>query len=317
VHSRCLYAIFFCLAISELPAPAQTSNSFDNAFLAPVATIRTTVDEVSLAFNVTDKRGHFISNLQSSDFELFDNHKEPQKLTYFQQKSDLPLHVAIVMDASSSVEYRLRYEQTAAAVFLKKILRPGIDEALVLAFNDQVNLVQDVTDRWEQCRKALQNVKAHGDTALNDAIIEAAHRLRKIPETQLTRRAIILISDGMDTVNRASLGDAEQAASRADVMIFALTTNPSPIQAAGEGDAVLRRLAESTGGDLLPAREEERFASAFAKVEQALRNQYVVSYNPAEFQADGSFRTVQVVPRKHGLRAICRKGYYARIFGSR
>ena len=310
----CLF-VFFVIEVVSL-SPAQSGYPFDHQILpSPVATIRTTVDEVNLAFTVTDKRGRFVSNLQSGDFELFDNHQEPQRLTYFQQRSDLPLHLAVVIDASSSVEYRLKYEQKAAVEFLKKTLRPGTDKAFVLAFNDEVIPLQDVTDRTEPISRALRKIKAHGDTALHDAIIVASHKLLRIPEGRLTRRAIILISDGEDTVNRSTLQQAELAAAHAEVIIFAVSTNYSRDDANSNGDVVLKNLAESTGGVLLPAREEGQLASAFHSIEKALRNQYVVAYNPAAFRADGSFRTVQVIPRKRGLRASCRKGYFAKDRG--
>jgi VWFA-related protein len=132
-------------------------------------------------------------------------------------------------------------------------------------------------------------------------------------ENQLTRRAIVLISDGVDTVNGSTLQQAEKAASRAEVMIFALSTNYSGDDPNGNGDGVLKELAATTGGTLLQAHEESQLASAFHSVEKALRNQYVVAYNPSAFQADGSYRTVEVIPRKRGLRTSCRKGYYAKI----
>jgi Ca-activated chloride channel family protein len=289
--------------------PISTGN--DYRFLAPATTILKNVDEVNLAFTVTDKKGRFVGNLQSGDFQLLDNHKEPERFTYFQQKSDLPLHVAVLIDASASVQYRFRFEQKAASSFLKKILRPGTDKAFVAVFNDQVITVQDVTDNSNKLLKALKKVKAEGNTSLNDAIIFASEKLRRIPESQLTRRAIILISDGMDTVSRTTLQQAEEAAAKAEVMIFSLSTNYSGDDPNGNGDEVLSALAGSTGGALLPAHEETQLGSAFRSVEKALRNQYIVAYNPPEFLPDGSYRTVEVIPLKHGLRTNCRKGYYA------
>jgi Ca-activated chloride channel family protein len=293
---------------------AQNSVEVDNPrFLAPATTIEKRVDEVNLAFTVTDKKGRFVSDLQSHDFQLLDNHLEPQRLTYFQQRSDLPLHVAVVVDASSSVSYRFRFEQDAAVSFLKKILRPGKDKAFVVAFNDRVNTVQDVTDRTDRLSKVLRKVKAEGNTALHDAVIYASEKLHRMGENQLTRRAIVLISDGVDTVNSSTLQQAEKAASHAEVMIFALSTNYSANDPNGNGDDVLKELASTTGGTLLQAHEESQLAAAFRNVEKALRNQYVVAYSPPAFQADGSYRTVEVIPRKHGLRTSCRKGYYAKI----
>lgn len=304
------------ISMVAISALAQSPGALQNqAFPSPVATIRTRVDEVSLAFTVTDKKGRFISNLHSADFQLFDNRIAPERLTYFQQKSDLPLHVAVLIDASSSVQYRFKSEQDAAIAFLKKIVRPGTDKAFILAFNDKVIPLHDVTDRTDKLRKSIRKIKPDGNTSLNDAVIAAAETLRQIPEDRLTRRAIILISDGVDTVKRSTLQQAEHAVSRADTILFALTSNQSDRDDNSEGDAVLQQLAQSSGGSLLPAREQ--FMSAFRNVEKALRNQYVISYNPAKFQADGSYRTVEIVARRPGLRTACRKGYYARAHESR
>jgi hypothetical protein len=96
-------------------------------------------------------------------------------------------------------------------------------------------------------------------------------------------------------------------------MIFALSTNYSRDDPNGTGDNVLKELASTSGGVLLEAHEESQLSSAFRSVEKALRNQYVVAYNPSAFQADGSYRTVEVIPRKQGLRTSCRKGYYAKV----
>lgn len=317
MQARFLRYVILASMLNVSALAQSPGGSFSNEVLpAPVATFRRTVDEVNLAFTVTDKRGRFISNLQSGDFDVFDNRKAPERMTYFQQKTDLPLHVAVVIDASASVRYRFKFEQDAAVAFLKKIVRQGTDKALILAFNDRVITLREVTDRSDQLRKSIGKIKPEGNTALNDAVIAAAEKLRRIPEDGLTRRAIVLISDGVDTVDRSTLQQAEQAVSRADAILFALTTN-SERDADHEGDAVLKQLAQSSGGALLPARKEEQFTAAFRNVEKALRNQYVVSYNPAEFEADGSYRTVQVIPRKPGLRATCRKGYYAGAHATR
>ena len=311
---RLLSCLILVCTTLTVASNAQNSADVDNPqFLAPTTTIEKTVDEVNLAFTVTDKKGHFVSDLQSHDFQLLDNHLEPQRLTYFQQRSDLPLHVAVVVDASASVAYRFRFEQDAAVSFLKKILRSGKDQAFVVAFNDSVSTVHDVTDRTDRLSKSLRKVKPEGNTALHEAIIYASEKLHHMGENQLTRRAIVLISDGVDTVNGSTLQQAEKAAARAEVMIFALSTNYSRDDPNGTGDNVLKELASTTGGVLLEAHEESQLSSAFRSVEKALRNQYVVAYNPSAFQADGSYRTVEVIPQKQGLRTSCRKGYYAKV----
>ena len=296
------------LATAQSTTPASAPQY---QFLAPATTISREVNEVNLAFTVTDHHGRFISNLLPGDFHLLDNQLTPPRFTFFQQRSDLPLHMAVLIDASSSVKYRFKMEQDSALAFVRKILRPGKDNALVIAFNDQVTTIQDLTDRATSVSKAIAKVNPDGNTALYDAVIYAAEKLRRTPESGITRRAIVLVSDGVDTVNRSSLLQAQAAVARAEVMIFSLTTNMSELEPNAEGDAVLRQLAVSTGGSMLPADDEGRLSSSLRNIEKALRNQYVVGYSPPEFHADGTYHKVEVLPVKKGLRANCRKGYYA------
>lgn len=299
-------AIAACAQMVAAPEVGATE------FLTPAATISKSVDEVNLAFTVTDKHGRFIGDLGPSDFRLLDDHLAPERLTFFQQRSDLPLHLAVLIDASSSVEHRFRFETGAAASFLKSIVRPGKDKALIVTFNDSVKTVVEPTDKTAQINSALNKLKPAGNTALHEAVVYACNRLRQIPETQVTRRAIILISDGVDTVHRSSLKQAEQEASRSEVMIFSLSTNYSKEDVNGEGDEVLGELSASTGGTLLRAQEETQLHSALRMVEKALHNQYVLAYTPAAFAANGKYRSVELTALKRGLRANCRRGYFAK-----
>ena len=270
------------------------------------------VDEVNLAFTVTDKKGRFISNLDANDFQVLDNHAPPQQLRFFQQQSDLPLRVALLIDASDSIKHRFQFEQNAASEFLKDIVRPGKDKAFVVSFDGRVHQVHDFSDDVRALAKAVKSIKAGGNTALYDAVIFACNRLRNAPETQITRRAIILITDGMDTASRTFMHDAQEAAARAEVLVFALSTNDLIVDPYPKGEAVLDLLTGPTGGHILPARDESQLTKAFRQIEKALRNQYALGYQPANFDPDGKYRPVEVIPVKHGLKVQCRKGYFAR-----
>ena len=310
---RVLGTLFFLL--SSLVAHSQivpAAGVEGSEFIAPATTITKAVDEVNLAFTVTDKRGRFISNLGPNDFRLLDNHQAPQRLTFFQQRSDLPLHLALLIDASASVEYRFKFEVDAAASFLKGILRPGKDQALIIAFNDQVKTFAQPTDRAERLTAALKKIQPSGNTALHDAVIYASEQLRRLPEKTITRRAIVLISDGVDTVKHSTLEQSEQAVSRAQVMLFSLSTNLSESDPNGSGDRVLRELAASTGGGLMVA-HDQRLTLAFRSVQKALRSQYVLAYNPAGFTPDGSYRQIELNAIKRGLHTNCKRGYYAKV----
>jgi Ca-activated chloride channel homolog len=269
------------------------------------------VNEVNLAFTVTDKKGRFVSNLGPEDFALLDNHLPPENIRFFQRQSDLPIKIALLIDASDSTQYRFEYERNAAKLFLKKILRKGKDQALLIGFNSQIHVAHDFTDDVKDLSKALKRVKPGGNTALYDAIVTACERLGDAPRD--TRRAVIVITDGIDTASHAQLEQAREDALRSQVTIFTLTTNDPRVDRNLHGDEILDLLSDPTGGRLLPARDQDHLLDSFAMVEKTLRNQYAVGYEPAEFKPDGSYRHVLVAPVKRGLRVHCRKGYFARL----
>ena len=306
--SSLVFVAISCFAVAQSPISMKASGY---SLLTPVTTISKEVNEVNLAFTITDKHGHFVSNLQPKDFELRDNQLAPAHFNSFQQRSDLPLHLAVLIDASSSVTHRFKTEQDAALAFIKKILRPGKDEAMVIAFNDKVALVQNLTGRPTSVSGAIAKVRPEGNTALFDAVIYAADHLRRMPESGITRRAIVLVSDGVDTVSRSTLAQAQAAAARAETMIFSLSSNLTNGGPEEPGDKCLKQLSSSTGGVMLPAGDQARLSLSFRNIEKALHNQYVIAYSPPEFHADGTYHKVEIVPVKKGLRANCRSGYYA------
>jgi Ca-activated chloride channel family protein len=245
-----------------------------------------------------------------------DNQRTPQSIGYFQQQSNLPLRVGLLIDLSDSVRGRFEFEQKAASVFLKNILRPNVDEAFVVGFDSNLHLVADMTSDSQKLSKAIHSLKSNGETALYDAIIFSADKLRNDTEARVTRRAIILITDGLDTKSTAILNDAQEAAARAGAVIYALSSNSLIVDKHPKGDAILDSLAFPTGGHILAAREESDLKHAFREVETALRSQYAMGYRPAGFRLDGSFRTIQIRPRKKKLRVQCRRGYFAPIEAS-
>jgi Ca-activated chloride channel family protein len=313
-----LHAFLSLLFISSLTpslATAQVADLSSNSepSIAAEATgivFSRHVQEVNVAFSVMDKHGRFVKDLSPSDFDVRDNHLPPQSLKHFQRESDLPIRVALLVDASDSTHARFEFEQKAASLFLKKILRPGKDQATIIAFDTRVTLFHDFTDNVPELSKAIRKIKTGGNTALYDAIVFACNQLRESrPET---RRAVIVLTDGVDTASRANLHEAEEAAAHAEATLFALNTNPFAYGHDAQGDSVLLQLSDTTGGRLLPARDEDQLLHSFRDVEQTLRSQYALAYEPAEFKPDGSFRRVVIAARKKGLKVQCRKGYFAR-----
>jgi Ca-activated chloride channel family protein len=259
---------------------------------------------------VVDRKGRFVSNLKLDDLELLDNKQPPDKVHAFQQESDLPLRVALVVDISGSISARFKYEQAAAVEFFKKILRPNTDKALVVGFNQKVHFEQDLTNDVPALKRAVTHLKPDGETALYDAIIFAADKLRKDSERG-TRKVIILISDGDNNNGKAIMNDAQQAALRAEAPIYCLSTNTFHDGDYSKGEATLELLSRYTGGELLPARDRSDVARAFKQVEQALRSQYVLSYKPAGFAPDGRYRQVALSAHRPKLKVECRHGYFA------
>jgi VWFA-related protein len=294
--------------LTDIPVTASVGISPDE----PSFSITKQVDEVNLVFTVTDSKRRLRGDLSWADFQLLDNHRPPEKIRYFQRQSSLPLEIALLIDASSSIAGHFAFERKAASIFLKKMLRPGVDQAFLVAFNDEVHLLHDFTDSVAVLEESLKHLKPGGNTALYDAVVFAADKLHSRPESLVTRRVIVLISDGEDTMRHSILYDAEQAAIQADCILFALSTN----EVKGNlryprGEAVLEILSRATGGGILPAHEQSEISRAFRSIEKSLRSQYVLGYTPAEFKADGSFHTVEILPRKSGLKVDCRRGYYA------
>ena len=313
-----LFAILLLVSVAPFCPTAIGQASGENLVAAEVKAeaqpsefvLQKRVDEVNLLFTVVDHKGKFVSHLTLDDFQLLDNQLPPQAIHAFQQETDLPLRVALLVDVSGSVTSRFKYEQGAAVAFLKKILRPSVDKAMVLGFDEKVHLEQDLTNNVDSLRGAVRRLKPRGETALYDAVVFAADKLRDESERN-TRRVIILISDGENNSSRAIMNDAQQAALRAECPIYSLSTNDLRGGDYPKGEAILELLSRYTGGELLPAHEQSQVSSAFRQVEQALRSQYVLSYKPADFEADGRYRSVALSARKHNFKVECRHGYYA------
>ena len=313
----CSLMVFLVVAVAILQGQSPAERSLQPESMgADVQTrsheylFKKHVDEVNLFFTVVDRRGKFINDLTLEDLKLLDNQLPPAKVHFFQQETDVPLRVAVVVDTSGSVIARFQYEQETAIHFFKKILRPSMDKGLVLGFNKELRLEQDLTNDLPALEQAVKRLTPGGETALYDAIAYAADKLRSDPDNG-TRRVIIVVSDGENNASVASMKEAEQAALGAEAPIYTLSTNDIHTDDHARGEEILTLLSDHTGGELMRAREDDQVARAFRKVEQALRSQYVLSYKPDAFAHDGRFRQVELTTRDAKLRVECRPGYYA------
>lgn len=276
---------------------------------APVATIVTRVREVNLIFTVTDKKGHFITGLSQTNFGLLDDGRPPEAVLRFNQQTNLPLRVGIMLDTSSSIRQRFQFEQDSAIEFLLQILHRN-DRAFIEGFDIQTDVTQPFTNNVDLLNQGVRKLRPGGGTALFDALYKACHeQMLTLRDPGSIRKALILVSDGEDNYSHALESDAIKECQRADTIVYAISTDISPSRT--KGDDVLRAIAEATGGQAFYPTKIEDVAVGFKNIEEELRSQYSLVYRPADFKDDGSFRTIylQALDPRYHVRA--QKGYFA------
>jgi len=294
--------------LSAYNAAASPADTADDQ--SPVITIHSRVNEVNVLFIATDKHGKFVRDLTQNDFTILDDHKPPQAILNFHRETDLPLHLGFLVDVSGSVDSRFDFEQAAATSFLQHTLRKGFDKAFIVGFNSHSQLAQDFTDNVQLLSASVHKMRAGGGTALYDAIYHACKDkfLKDRPEHPV-RKAIIVVSDGEDNQSEFSKAQAIEMAQRAEVIIYAISTDDSGLVM--RGDRVLQQLADSTGGRAFFPFKMKDITRSFDAIEDELRSQYVVSYKPADFDADGRYRSIEISSLKKDLQVRARKGYFA------
>lgn len=276
-----------------------------------ITTIRATVQEVNLIFTATNKRGQFKRDLKPTDLAVLDDGKPPAAVNSFRSETDLPLRVGLVLDVSGSITDRFTFEQESAIKFFSQILRPKTDQAFVLAFDSACTLTQDFTDDPSLLAQGVKKLSPGGGTAVRDAVdLAATKKLKNARADRPVRRIIILISDGEDNQSRVTVSQLIEDAHRAEVTIYAISTNTSPDFS--RGDRAMRAWAEETGGRAFFPNKIDDVVKAFKQIEDELRSQYALSYKPADFDADGHYRRIELQPRSDkNLVLRARKGYFA------
>jgi Ca-activated chloride channel family protein len=278
----------------------------------PTATITKTVNEVNVVFTVTDRHGRYVKNLAKGDFSVLDDSKPSGQIRSFHAETDLPLQVGLMVDASNSVRDRFKFEQESAIEFLNQTVRPRYDKAFVVGFDVTPEVTQDFTDNTEALSRGVRALRPGGGTAMYDAVYFACRdKLLKEPRTGPVRRAIILLSDGDDNMSHVTREEAIEMALRAEVIVYTISTNITG-GARRSGDKVLERIADATGGRAFFPFQLNDVANAFVEIQDELRSQYALSYNPSDLRTDGRYHTIEVVAQNHkGLRVRSRRGYYA------
>ena len=321
---RGMLAALVVLAMTAFPARAQspyvaaTSAALPEASPStgpdssdPILTIKKRVDEVNVLFIATDHHGKFVRNLNQGDFSILDDHKPPQAIVNFRRETDLPLELGLLVDTSGSVHGRFDFEQEAAVSFLQHTLRANFDKAFVMGFSTHSQVTQEFTDNVRLLETGVRSLRNGGGTAMYDAIYRACQEKlsRDSHSDHPVRRAIIVVSDGEDNQSSYSETQAIEMAQRAEVIVYAISTDDSGLVL--RGDKVLQRIAEATGGRAFFPYKTKDMKNAFSAIEDELRSQYIVSYHPADFEADGRYRPIEITALKKDLQVRSRRGYYA------
>lgn len=264
---------------------------------------------VNLVFTVTDKDGHFKKDLKRENFGLLDNGRPPAEVIGFTQQTNLPLRIGIMLDTSSSIRTRFKFEQDSALDFFLELLKPG-DKAFVEGFDIQVALSQDYTGNVDLLNQGIRKLRPGGGTALYDSLYHTCQtQMLALQEKTDVRKVIILVSDGDDNYSRALESDAIKMCQRAETSVYAISTDTSPTR--GRGGDALKTIAEATGGSVFYPVKLEDMAVFFKNIEEELRSQYSLEYRPSDFKLDGGFRTIYLASTDRRFHVRARTGYFA------
>ncbi len=340
-------AAFLLSVVSLLPVSGQQDTTFS-----------TSVKVVNVFATVRDKQGQIVRNLTKDDFALEEDTR-PQSIRYFSQEINLPLTLGLLIDTSASQRRVLEKERTASYTFLERVLREDKDQAFVIHFDREVELLQDLTPSRKKLEAALSNVDAPsqgqrggggnpsgsggsggrrgGGTMLYDSVLLASDELMK---KQTGRKALILLTDGVDNGSKVSLSYAIESAQRADTLVYSvLFADPNaygggyspqprmgggrrggyggggrggyPQQSHPDGKKILERLSRETGGGFFEVTKKQSIEQIYDRIEEELRNQYSLGYTSDTADTTAGFRKIRVsIPKQKSLIVQTRDGYY-------
>jgi VWFA-related protein len=289
---------------------------------AQEATIKVDVDVVSVYASVRDKRGAYIKDLTKDDFTVMEDGKK-QEIRYFSRESDLPLTIGLLIDVSRSQEGLIEVEKRAGAQFFQQVLRPK-DAAFVISFGSEAELLQDLTNSQRLLAKGLEGLRLNASvgglhpsptgakqrgTIMYDAVyLAAAEKLKD----EVGRKVIVLITDGMDFGSRVSLQEAITSAHKSDAIIYSVYyVDPRVYGWGGYSDSDLKKMSEETGGRVFRVDRKNDLEDIFRQIQEEVRSQYAIGYNPAGQSSGGGFRKIEIKTSNKELKVLARKGYYA------
>jgi VWFA-related protein len=300
----------------------QANNGQDQEPHQTTGTLSVETRLVDVFATVRDKHNVILDNLTKDDFKVYED-GQPQKITYFAKESDLPITLAILMDTSYSMNNILSGEKEAASEFVHEIMRKK-DEAIVMSFDTDVDLLADFTEDPAVLTKAIHRaeinvdasgiggtggtVASHGGgTNLYDAIYLACHDELG---HEAGRKAVIILSDAEDTGSKMSIDQAIESAERGDAVIHVMLIS-DPGATEGYGTGVALQMARQTGGRVIAVHNEKSLNKAFDEISEELRSQYVMGYTPTNIARDGTYRKLKVETVQPDTKVLTRKGYYA------
>ena len=298
-HARWLRLAVALLALCPC-VPAQDMDGVGGA-----ETIRKDVNEVNLTFTVVDGKGRFVNGLTQENFSILDNNRPPASVKRFQSLTDLPLRICIAIDTSDSISHYVKFQQEVAIRFLKDVLRPGVDQACLIKFASSPVLAQAFTDDIGKLEAGIRTAQSNGATAVWDAVRYTSDLLHGHGSSDHIRRVIVLLTDGEDNQSTTTFDDLLENVLRAEVAVEVVDTIEVP-----SAVTLLHKLANATGGHLWAGASSKQLAASLARIEQSLRSEYFVAYEPAGELAPGRFRKIQVKARKKKGKLAYRTGYF-------
>ncbi len=301
--------------------------------------IKIDTEVVNVLFTAQDKKRRLLTTLKQGDIKLIEDGKE-QEIIYFGRRVDLPLSLAILIDTSASQERTLPEEKEAAKSFIDAVVRPQKDEVAIVSFTGESTLEQSLTNNISRLRRAVDRVEfippsgyigggviaggtppisgrnqtIQGSTAIWDAIWITSDEILALSPDK-TRRAIVLLTDGEDTFSRKKIDEAVQAALKAEAVVYSIGIGDNFYNRVNTG--ALKKISERTGGRAFFPRDEGELREAFAQIQDEMRSQYLMAYEPINQARDGSYRTIDIQlvnPElgKQGVKLTHRQGYFSK-----
>jgi VWFA-related protein len=312
-------------------------------------TFSTDVKVINVLATVRTRQGEIVRDLAKDDFTIVEDGRA-QTIRYFSRETNLPLTLGLLVDTSGSQRRVLGAERTASYKFIEQVLREDKDMAFLIRFDREVELLQDLTSSRKKLEQALSEMESPqmrqasggrggsrggrggGGTSLNDSVLLAADEIMK---NQKGRKALILLSDGVDNGSKVSLATAIESSQRADTMAYSVLFSDDQAYArpvsrggyggrrggmripptnggsrAGDGKKTLQRLAKETGGGFFEVSKKQPIEKVFERIEEELRNQYSLGYSSDRTDAGANFRRIEVSVKRQGVIVQARDGYY-------